>query len=802
MWNLLDILAILSDMEHCDPALLFWLVEELLDSQTIAGCRKIFDYLESRRERITSKHFKQKKLVILRSCNELLRKLSRAEDTAFCGRVFIFLFQSFPLGDRSSVNLRGEYHVENVTRYETQGSSGQDTEMAVDGSTLPKDSADPKAGNKAGAKKAQKALDSDSLYASFWSLQEYFSQPLKLFDPTHMTQFKNNLGATMKAFQAIHNGEGSQSSKSMENMRRDLKRRREEDGGDDGLATFNPKYLTSKDLFELEARPFGSLLPDHKWLIMTQMSDLSFRRYVLVQALIIIDFILSLTPEAKEKLAGINASNKSVMYNEQLDEENVNASPSAVARKPYTDYKQTKWANEMKTAISNYLKRGPEGPYFNRMVETVLARDKNWVYWKMFSCTPIQRDPVSAATFKESRGSAQRMATSKRLRTTPLGAVPMDFIRDDLRKLSMDNLQEVERYELPELDGFKRTIAEDDFEMEMSTSEQSKAAAVAGKASKSWRALRIAARSKLAAFDKIDDSKRIDGVFEELVEVDGADDESVAAEEDMPHNREPVVLSGPGGADGSGLVGLLMQKHRGVFARVVRHAVREPRDDEVRGQSFHFVTEREFGQLRDGDRLVEHGTRDGVDYGTSTNAVDAVAEAGKVPVIELDLEVSRHSLVSPPPPCLRRAPADPTPLSLSLPRPRSSPETWASPPATSSSSSRRAPTPRRACSTRRCLGRTPSARPRTWPPSSTPRPRSRAGRTTGAPGPPAPAPSTPTRAWTTLRPTGRPTGSTTTPRATPPRTGASRSSCEGRAQTGHPAGPRSSNRTQGHAWSS
>ncbi|KAM4055350.1 THO complex subunit 1 transcription elongation factor domain-containing protein [Hirsutella rhossiliensis] len=607
MWNLLDILSILSDMGQCDPALLFWLVEELLDSQTIAGCRKIFDYLESRRERITSKHFKQKNLVILRSCNELLRRLSRAEDTAFCGRVFIFLFQSFPLGDRSSVNLRGEYHVENVTNFEPPRASEEDSKMVIDDQIMPKDSTDTKAGNKAVPKKTSKAFDPDSLYASFWSLQECFSQPLKLLVPTHMAHFKNNLGATLKAFQAIHNGEGAQSSKSMENMRRDLKRKREEDEAGDGLATFNPKYLTSKDLFELE------------------ISDLSFRRHVLVQALIIIDFILSLTSGAKEKLAGFNASNKSVMYNDQLDEEN------------------TKWANEMKTTISDYLKRGPDGPYFNRMVETVLARDKNWVFWKMASCPPIQRKPVSTETFKESKGNAQRMATSKRLRPNPLGAVSMDFIRDDPRKLSMDNLQEAERYALPELDGFKRTIANDEFEIEMPTNEQTKAAAVAGKASKSWRALRIGGRSKLAAFDRIDDSKNIDSVFEELVEINGAPDEDAADEEDMPQNCEPVIVSGLKGTSRTGLVEQLKQRHKGVFATVVRHAVREPRDDEVRGQSFHFVTDREFGQLRDGDRLVEHGTRDGVEYGTSTNAIDAVAQSGKVPVIELDLEAAKFA---------------------------------------------------------------------------------------------------------------------------------------------------------------
>jgi THO complex subunit 1 len=54
IWNLLDVVAILSDHGLCEPGLIFWLVEELLDSQIIDGCRKVFDYLESRRERITA----------------------------------------------------------------------------------------------------------------------------------------------------------------------------------------------------------------------------------------------------------------------------------------------------------------------------------------------------------------------------------------------------------------------------------------------------------------------------------------------------------------------------------------------------------------------------------------------------------------------------------------------------------------------------------------------------------------------------------------------------------------------------
>ena len=120
MWDFLDLLLLCGELGQCEPILAFWLVEELLDSQTTEGCRIVFDYLESRRERLIQKDFHKTHLALLRSCNELLRRLSRAEDAVFCGRVFFFLFQTFPLGDKSSVNLRGEYHTENVTVFEKE----------------------------------------------------------------------------------------------------------------------------------------------------------------------------------------------------------------------------------------------------------------------------------------------------------------------------------------------------------------------------------------------------------------------------------------------------------------------------------------------------------------------------------------------------------------------------------------------------------------------------------------------------------------------------------------------------------
>lgn len=58
------------------------------------------------------------------------------------------------------------------------------------------------------------------------------------------------------------------------------------------------------------------------------MSDLSFRRHICVQALILADFLLSLTPQAKARLANLNSPNKSVQYQYTLSDEDVCIPPS------------------------------------------------------------------------------------------------------------------------------------------------------------------------------------------------------------------------------------------------------------------------------------------------------------------------------------------------------------------------------------------------------------------------------------------------------------------------------------------
>lgn len=199
----------------------------------------------------------------------------------FCGRVFIFLFQSFPLGDKSSVNLRGEYHVENITTFDELSEKprtpvqamdvdheGQNASVADVSRSQASVPLDPPSGSSTDLDQAPKAtknvtfdaggatqepLDMDSLYPIFWTLQQDFSNPTRLFDSARFESFKNGLESTIAKFKEVQSDIDTRSTIKASEDRRGIKRKRGE-RGEDLSSNFNPKYLTSRDLFELEVR--------------------------------------------------------------------------------------------------------------------------------------------------------------------------------------------------------------------------------------------------------------------------------------------------------------------------------------------------------------------------------------------------------------------------------------------------------------------------------------------------------------------------------------------------------------------
>lgn len=100
--------------------------------------------------------------------------------------------------------------------------------------------------------KKPEELDMDTLYQLFWGLQAHFSAPTRLFNAENFATFKFGIEATLANFGKVSADLQERGmSKGTEDPRRGLKRKRNGDPSD-VTNNFNPKYLTSRDLFELE----------------------------------------------------------------------------------------------------------------------------------------------------------------------------------------------------------------------------------------------------------------------------------------------------------------------------------------------------------------------------------------------------------------------------------------------------------------------------------------------------------------------------------------------------------------------
>lgn len=167
------------------------------------------------------------------------------------------------------------------------------------------------------------------------------------------------------------------------------------------------------------------------------------------------------------------------------------------------------------------------------MVDTVLSRDKNWVHWKAEGCPLIERVPVSAEDFAEAKKGAQKACQNKRLRPTPLGSLDLTFLSDGEDTTGLEKLKNPERsvqlvisrnikklrlrcsrYTILAAESFRGPIAEDELDIEMTKTDEEKLVVSNARASKLWRTLRIASKSKLDLFDKIDDGNNLKALFQ------------------------------------------------------------------------------------------------------------------------------------------------------------------------------------------------------------------------------------------------------------------------------------------------
>ncbi|KAJ7972231.1 Guanylate kinase [Quillaja saponaria] len=105
--------------------------------------------------------------------------------------------------------------------------------------------------------------------------------------------------------------------------------------------------------------------------------------------------------------------------------------------------------------------------------------------------------------------------------------------------------------------------------------------------------------------------------------------------------EKPIVISGPSGVGKGTLISMLMKEFPSMFGFSVSHTTRSPRNMEKDGVHYHFtdrgVMEKE---IKDG-KFLEFASVHGNLYGTSVEAVELVADAGKRCILDIDVQGAR-----------------------------------------------------------------------------------------------------------------------------------------------------------------
>ena len=95
-----------------------------------------------------------------------------------------------------------------------------------------------------------------------------------------------------------------------------------------------------------------------------------------------------------------------------------------------------------------------------------------------------------------------------------------------------------------------------------------------------------------------------------------------------------VILSSPSGAGKTTLVNLLSKKNN--FEISISHTTRQPRQNEVSGKDYHFVSDAEFKRLINNEEFLEYAKVFNNYYGTTRTPVIDKLNKGKNVLFDID----------------------------------------------------------------------------------------------------------------------------------------------------------------------
>ncbi|XP_050068933.1 THO complex subunit 1 [Anopheles maculipalpis] len=315
------------------------LLGDIFDAVTLDRAEQIFTYVENNvaiwKEEF---FFTACKHNLLRMCNDLLRRLSRSQNTVFCGRILLFLAKFFPFSERSGLNIISEFNLENLTEYGMDGNEMVVEQLSSSGG------ADPDAVD--GEAEENKLKIDYNLYCKFWALQDFFRNPNQCYNKVQWKTFETHAKSVLSAFSSFKLEEHRASSSTAVPKAMDG-------------TTANSSSPMEQDEIRESGHFFAKFLTNPK-LLSLQLSDSNFRRSVLVQFLILFQYL-----------------NSTVKFK---------------AETHVLTQAQSDWLKETETQVYQLIEESPpNGKKFANTARHMLLREELWNSWKNEGCKEFKR---------------------------------------------------------------------------------------------------------------------------------------------------------------------------------------------------------------------------------------------------------------------------------------------------------------------------------------------------------------------------------------------------------------------------
>ncbi|CAM9200250.1 unnamed protein product [Chrysoparadoxa australica] len=444
------------------------LLEDLLEGLSTENCKLVWTWLEGSISTLTSEAiFSNGKLILLRLCNRLLRKLSKMHDTEFCGRVLMFLASAYKLSERSAVNVAGHKDLGNITVYEEEaefkaalepegskaGSSSKSTHVATGDSALSDG-------------KDNFPIDY-SLYRTFWGLHSLLMNPVPALKQAEA--FEALVSETGKVLAAFEGNAFSERDVLLAREKRSLKlQQRARNSSSAGTDEMQDVDEDTPDAAAAQATYFGCKYLTNSRLLRLQLQDPTIRLQIITQVLLMF-----------HTLEAAFLGGKAVSDRIKPEEELRSLRKRARALVEHTP---------------------PSGREHLAMLDRVLMRETNWLDWKAEGCLAYEKLPP-----KEVKGKQELVGRrSKRKRGSDRPKPYTRFETQDLQNLSTEL-----RGKVPTMDQHLEHFI-DCMDPEAGIEEQ-----YHPKHDKlyCWRALRLVATERLDLFEVMPDGSLEKGVL-------------------------------------------------------------------------------------------------------------------------------------------------------------------------------------------------------------------------------------------------------------------------------------------------